>query len=1018
MTNKTAANKQVVIGNPIINSPFTEPGRHFRFDERGITNQIVAERRPSSYFIPIPRAKKKPKERQQTIEDWTEDRIQENAAVNAIRQRVKLWREGGYPDVTRVTARLLAHWNDPKRDRRLFFCQIEALETIIFITEVAKKYGDTWIENDLRRFNADANPELFRLAAKMATGSGKTLVMAMLIAWHTLNKLANPQDARFSDTFLIVTPGITIRDRLRVLLPSDPQNYYRALDIVPGELTPEDLGKGRIVITNYHAFLRRERVQAARLTKALLAGEGESPFTESEGEMARRACRGLGNKKNIVVMNDEAHHCYRHRAADDEEAGEKLTGDERKAAQKRNEQARIWISGLEAVKRKLGVKVVYDLSATPFFLRGSGYREGTLFGWVVSDFSLIDAIESGVVKVPRVPVSDDSMQGELPTYRDLWLRIRDDLPKKGRGSDAVSGEPRLPAVLEGALQSLYANYARYYDRWQANAEARAGGLTPPVFIVVCNNTNVSKLVFDYIAGWEKVLPDGTAVAVPGKLPLFSNVDGDRFVARPNTILVDSEQLESGEAMSADFKQIAAREIDEFKADYRARFPGRDADNLTDEDLLREVMNTVGKQGKLGEQIKCVVSVSMLTEGWDANTVTHILGVRAFGTQLLCEQVVGRGLRRMSYSPVAARVETPGGPAEFEAFPVEYAEVYGVPFSFISSSGTGEIEPGPTPAHVRALEERIEREITFPRIDGYRYELPAERLNAEFDDRSRFTLTTAHVPTKVENAPIVGEISVHRLDELKRRREQEVIFSIAKLVLERYFRDDEQNVKPWLFPDLLAISRRWLAECVTLKDNTFPQLLLFAENASDAADRIYKAIVAADSGPKRLLPIPKPYDALGSTRYVSFDTVRPTYRTAANRCHVSHVVGDTDSWEQKMAQTLEDMDEVFAYVKNQGLGFTIPYTISGQQRSYVPDFIVRLSDGHDDLLNLIVEVTGARDKDKEAKVSTARTLWAPAVNNAGTWGRWAFVEISDPWDAKHAIREKLASTEFAAGGVPR
>jgi type III restriction enzyme len=1006
-------NRQVVIDNPIINSPFAEPQRHFRFDEHGITNHIVAERRPSSYFIPIPRAKKKPKERQQTIEGWTEDRIQENATVNAIRQRVKLWREGGYAGVTRVTARLLTHWNDLDRARRLFFCQVEALETIIFITEVAKKFGDTWIENDLRRFNADANPELFRLAAKMATGSGKTVVMAMLIAWQTLNKLANPQDARFTDTFLIVTPGITIRDRLRVLLPSDPQNYYRALDIVPGDLTLEDMGKARIVITNYHAFLRRERVQAAKLTKALLAGEGESPFTESEGEMVRRVCRALGNKKSIVVINDEAHHCYRRRITDGEDDDEKLTGDERKDAQKRNEQARIWISGLEAVKRKLGVKVVYDLSATPFFLRGSGYREGTLFGWVVSDFSLIDAIESGIVKVPRVPVADDSMQGDLPTYRDLWLRIRDDLPKKGRGSGAVGGEPRLPAVLEGALQSLYANYAKYYSRWESNTEARASGLTPPVFIVVCNNTNVSKLVFDYIAGWEKKLTDGTTVAVPGKLPLFSNVDGDRFIARPNTILVDSEQLESGEAMSADFKSIAAREIEEFKSDYRARFPGRDAESLTDEDLLREVMNTVGKEGKLGEQIKCVVSVSMLTEGWDANTVTHILGVRAFGTQLLCEQVVGRGLRRMRYSASPVRVETPTGPAEIEAFPVEYAEVYGVPFSFISSSGTSEIKPGPTPTHVRALEERIDREITFPRIDGYRYELPAERLTAHFDDRSRFTLTTAHVPTKVENAPIVGETTVHDLSELKRHREQEVAFAIARLVLERYFRGDDQNVKPWLFPDLLAISQRWLRECLAFKDNTFVQLLLFAENASDAADRIYKAIVAADSGAKRLLPIPKPYDTLGSTRYVSFDTVRPTYRTSPERCHVSHVVGDTDSWEQKMAQTLEDMDEVLAYVKNQGLGFTIPYTISGQQRSYVPDFLVRLDDGHHDPLNLIVEVTGARDRDKEAKVSTARTLWVPAVNNAGTWGRWAYIETTDPWDAKNAIREWMSREKATA-----
>jgi type III restriction enzyme len=288
--------------------------------------------------------------------------------------------------------------------------------------------------------------------------------------------------------------------------------------------------------------------------------------------MVRRVCRGLGAKKNVIVINDEAHHCYRRRAGEDEE---KLSGDEHKEAEKQAEKARVWIGGLEAVQQKLGIKAVYDLSATPFFLRGSGYGESKLFPWVVSDFSLIDAIECGIVKVPRVPVADDSMVAEQPTYRDLWLRIRDDLPKKGRKIDAVSGEPKLPVALEGAIQSLYANYAKSYARWEANTEARINGLTPPVFIVVCNNTNVSKMVFDYIAGWEKPLADGGTVAVPGKLPIFSNVEGGQFSDRPNTILVDSEQLESGEAMSDDFKKIAAREIDEFKAEYRKRlYPGR------------------------------------------------------------------------------------------------------------------------------------------------------------------------------------------------------------------------------------------------------------------------------------------------------------------------------------------------------------------------------------------------------------------------------------------------------------
>ena len=728
--------------------------------------------------------------------------------------------------------------------------------------------------------------------------------------------------------FSIATPGITIRDRLRVLLPNDPQNYYRQRDILPAH-EMEQLGQAKILITNFHAFTLREKVAAGKLTKSILAEGETSAFTETPDQMVRRVCRELGTKQNIIVINDEAHHCYR-RKPDGEEV--KLTGEERLEAQRRDEEARVWISGLEAVKAKLGLKVIYDLSATPFFLRGSGYAEGTLFPWVVSDFSLIDAIEAGIVKVPRVPVADDSMVGEQPTYRDLWLRIREELPRKGRKTEAIAGEPKLPLELQGALHSLYSNYEKSYRLWEQNAEARARGLTPPVFIVVCNNTNVSKLVYDYIAGWEKPIGERTVVQA-GQLPIFRNDDGDGgWLQRPNTILVDSQQLESGEAMSGDFKAIAAREIDEFKAEYRVRFPGRDAESLTDEDLLREVMNTVGKAGKLGEQVRCVVSVSMLTEGWDAQTVTHILGVRAFGTQLLCEQVVGRALRRMSY---AANAEG--------RFEVEYAEVYGVPFSFIPTSGSNpNPKPGPMPTRVRALESRSACEITFPRLQGYRYDLAGERLTATFTAESHLALSTADIPTTVQLDPIVGESSIHTLDDLKRRRPNEIAFLLAKLTLEKYFRDDDGNDKPWLFPQLLAITKRWLAECVTLKDHTFPQLLLLIEFAHDAADRIYKAIVTASTTGDRegapLQPILRPYDTVGSTRYVDFDTTRPVYATQPDKCHISHVVADTDSWEQKLAQTLEEMPEVVRYVKNHNLGFTIPYTLNGEEHQYTPDFI--------------------------------------------------------------------------------
>ena len=487
-------------------------------------------------------------------------------------------------------------------------------------------------------------------------------------------------------------------------------------------------------------------------------------------------------------------------------------------------------------------------------------------------------------------------------------------------------------------------------------------------------------------------------------------------------------------MSDDFKKIAAAEIDEFKAEYRARFPGRDTEQLTDEDLLREVMNTVGKPGKLGENIKCVVSVSMLTEGWDANTVTHILGVRAFGTQLLCEQVVGRGLRRRSYTLNANGLFDP-----------EYAEVYGVPFSFIPCSGSSEApEPPPQSTRVRALEERIDCEITFPRLLGYRYDIVEDELQYRFTPDSKLALSTVDVPTKTENAPIVGQTSIHSLDDLKRRREQEVAFLLAKLTLEKYFpaeakKEDgtknrapkehrfEADVQVWRFPRLLEIAQRWLAECVTCKDNTFPQMLLLIELAHDAADRIYQSIVAGDgtdAGRKILQPILQPYDTVGSTRWVDFDTTRAVYPTDPAKCHISHVVADTQSWEQKLAQTLEEMPDdkpkVLRYIKNQNLGFTIPYTLNGEERRYIPDFIAVIDDGRgpDDPLNLILECTGQQKKDKAAKVATARNLWVPAVNNDGSFGRWQFVEITDPWDAARTMRARITLASHGRIGADK
>jgi len=345
----------------------------------------------------------------------------------------------------------------------------------------------------------------------MATGTGKTVVMAMLIAWQTLNKRSSPQDVRFSDAFLITTPGITIRARLRVLLPSDPDNYYRRLDLVPPDLFGE-LGAARIVITNFHAYRLRERnavrnQPVKRLNRQILGADETGAFLETPDDMVRRVCRELTGKRNIILINDEAHHCYRPRTDDRNGLSTRSDESERDLAE-RQETARTWISGLQAVKAKLGAKVVFDLSATPFFLRGSGYREGVLFPWVISDFSLIDAIESGLVKVPRVPVADDAAPRDQPMYRDLWPYVRDELPKKNRRRTQGGPEPDPPNALQGALFSLYGNYLRYFERWGSQADARYRGQTPPVFIIVASNTAVSKLIYDWVAGWEKPLPVG------------------------------------------------------------------------------------------------------------------------------------------------------------------------------------------------------------------------------------------------------------------------------------------------------------------------------------------------------------------------------------------------------------------------------------------------------------------------------------------------------------------------------
>ena len=493
------------------------------------------------------------------------------------------------------------------------------METLIWLTETAPRSADgKRLLRNLKRVNEAANPLISRAAFKLATGAGKTMVMAMIIAWQTVNALRHPGSPSFTRAFLIVTPGITIRDRLRVLLPNDPDNYYSTRELLPADLIPE-IRKARIVITNYHAFKPREEYPVSGGTRSLLAGRrGEGPLTlETEGRMIKRVMPELMGFRNLLVFNDEAHHCYREKPPDpnadtDTDAdAPPSTREEQDEAKRNNEAARLWISGLESVKRKLGIQRVIDLSATPFFLAGSGYREGSLFPWTMSNFSLMDAIECGIVKLPRVPVADNMPGADMPVYRNLWEHIGPNMPRKGRGKAGTLDPRSLPDRLTTAMEVLYGHYETTYRLWNE------AGVGVPCFIIVCQNTTISKLIYDYVSGFSRENGDGTSTLVNGKLELFRNFDSDTHqpLGLPNTILVDSEQLESGDILDRKFRAMAADEIERFRRERISRTNSpHAAEAISDEELLREVMNTVGKPGRLGARVRCVVSVSMLTEG--------------------------------------------------------------------------------------------------------------------------------------------------------------------------------------------------------------------------------------------------------------------------------------------------------------------------------------------------------------------------------------------------------------------
>jgi len=1022
---------------PILNSPYAYPARHWRLDDAGQpTKEVVDQRRRADFVTPIPKPKQRGKGKSKQQDALVFDEAKDVAAdgtryektaqtINALRQRIDAWRAEPDPNawgVTPETARLLQHWRShPFSGIRPFFCQVEAVETAIWLTEVAPTRPAerrTFIDY-LDAANEDANPGLPRLALKLATGAGKTTVMAMLIAWQTINAVRRPNRKNFTRGFLVVAPGITIKDRLRVLQPNDPDSYYKSRELVPTDMLG-DLLKAEIVITNYHAFKLRETADVSKGTRDAIEGwRGEKMQTvETEGQMLQRVMPELLGMKNIVVLNDEAHHCYREKPGESDE--DNLKGDDKAEADTNTKAARLWINGLEAVQKKIGLRRIFDLSATPFFLRGSGYAEGTLFPWTMSDFSLMDAIECGIVKLPRVPVADNNVlkkhdltESDMPMFRVLWDHIGKHMPKGNRKTAKGMSPESLPTPLVTALDALYGHYKKTFDLWQEK-----GIDVPPCFIVVCNNTATSKLVHDFIAGYERENQDGTTTPVPGRFELFRNQNEHGPLARPRSLLIDSEQLESGEALDDNFRKIAADEIEQFRKEHIERTGNQaEADKLVSDDaaVLREVMNTVGKPGRLGSDIRCVVSVSMLTEGWDANTVTHVLGVRAFGTQLLCEQVIGRALRRQSYE---LNEET-------KLFDVEYADVLGIPFDFTAKPVVAPPQPPRDTVHVKAVRpERDHLEISFPRVAGYRVELPDERLDAEFTDDSTYDLTPEAIgPSVTQNQGIIGEGADLDLTHTKDLRKSTVLLRLTNHLMKSKFRDADDNMKIYLFGDLKRITRQWLDNHLVCRGGTYPAQILYPQLADIAANRINDAVVRKLAGDNVIKAVLDPYVPTGSTASVNFTTSKPArWETNGSdaggpKCHVNWVVLDS-SWEGEFCRVAEAHPRVHSYVKNHNLGLEVPYLMGRESRKYRPDFILRIDDGTleiDDAghatggLNLIVEIKGYRGEDAKEKASTMTTRWIPGVNNLGTFGRWDFVEFCDPWDMQMDFEAKVQAS---------
>jgi len=936
----------------IINSPHQEPQQHWYYDRENRDFSIKEGRRPAGYVIATPHS--------QAFDD--PGIFVEIDTVNKIRPRVIAWKEAGYPGVTGITKRLLEHWQDPeeRKDRRFFFCQLEAIETLIWLTEApaAEKVGIE-IQGDGGDFE--------RWCSKMATGSGKTIIMSMIIAWNFLNKVTNPMDARFSKYALCVAPGLTVKSRLQVLQPTHKENYYEEFNIVPAALM-DKLRQGKVIIHNWHslAWDSQDKIDA-KVEKGYLRSVDKRQRMEISGEAyVRNALGEMSNARNIIVLNDEAHHAWR---TNTEATGKyQRTGSDKDSA----EEATIWVGGLDKIHEQRGILKCFDLSATPFTPSGKKSAEDALFTWIVSDFGLNDAIESGLVKTPRVVVRDNSERTQELKSR-LYHIYADDEVKDDINRKADETEP-LPDLLINAYYLLGEDWQETKNEWEA-----AGHKVPPVMITVANRTETSsriKYAFDH----NQIL-----------IPDLCNPD--------KTLQIDSRVLESAESETEAVEIVIETEDEDGEGNTPKLTKKQQAE------LLRLTVDTVGKEGEPGEQIQNVISVGMLSEGWDAKTVTHIMGLRAFSSQLLCEQVVGRGLRRVSYDV--------GEDGLFEA---EYVNIFGVPFTFLPHEG-GDGTPPPPPKPKTKIEPRKEKaqhEITFPnvvRIDHvYR-----PQLTIDWDTVKSLEIDPYESITEAELAAIIsGKAnpkvkSAIGLDQIAEdTRVQSIVFRIASTIYNSEKKSDWKGSKEIFLAQVVRIVEQFInSDKIQIKNELFHQddskkKILIILNMNKIVQHIWSAIRSENT--EKLTAIFDKEKPIRST-----EDVRTWYTSKpcewSDKSHISHCVYDS-GWEASEAYFFDTSDLVESFVKNDHLGFTILYNHKGVIRKYYPDFILRLANG----AYMVLETKGVDSQQNQTKREYLNE-WINAVNNHGGFGKWHWDVSFHPSDIEGLVK-KCLETELA------